>query len=154
MASSPIDGILKAYRIDANNHKTFITAGSVKKWGPSGSPDGVIGSTPEKWVDIAVMRGQNGEKIIKQFEKLHMTFTPAAAATTDATDCAFDIPITYGDGSTDSLGGPSIASVWDVFVLGDVALIANREYPVCELTAKQPFALGGGKIFASIENNA
>jgi len=72
----------------------------------------------------------------------------------NASDSEFAVPITYRDGSMDTLGSPDDATTWDVFVLGDVALIAGREYPCVERTIRQPCFLGGGKIFASIENNA
>jgi hypothetical protein len=71
-----------------------------------------------------------------------------------STDATWSLPIAYRDGSADSLSGPSDATTWDVFVLGDVALIAGREYPVCEKTVRAPFVLGGGKVHAGIENNA
>lgn len=119
--------------------------------GPSGSSVGVIASTPEKWIGLNPLVGAKGLNVN---DRLHVTFTPKASATTDASDCEFAIPIIYRDGGNDTLGSPDDSSVWDVFVLGDVALIANREYPVCEKTVRMPFALGGGKFFASIEDNA
>jgi hypothetical protein len=152
MASAQIDGVLKFYRITPSGSKVFLFAGNVKELGPSGSPDGVIGSTPEKWVKIPAITAPN--KVMRVNDKLHVTFTPDGAATTDASDAAWSIPITRQDGSHDSLGGPSLSNVWDVFVLGDVALIAAREYPCVEMVVRQPFALGGGKVFATIENNA
>jgi len=152
MASAQIDGILKFYRVTPTGAKVLLTSGATKYLGPSGSPDGVIGSTPEKWASIPSLNSAN--KILRVNDKLQVTFTPQAAATTDASDCEFVIPITLSDGTADSLGSPDDSSVWDSFVLGDVALIANREYPVCEKVVRQPFALGGNKVFASIENNA
>jgi len=152
MASAQIDGVLKFYRITPSGSKVFLTAGNIKELGPTGSSDAAIGSTPEKWVTIPALTAPN--KVLRTNDKLHVTFTPLGAATTDATDSIFSIPITRTGGAKDSLAGPSDATTWDVFVLGDVALIAGREYPCCEKTVRSPFALGGGKIFASIENNA
>jgi hypothetical protein len=154
MASAQINGVLKFYRIKSNNTKEFLYGGDIKALGPSGSSDGTIASTPEKWVYIPLQSAT--DKILRVNEKLLVTFTAASAATTDASDSAWAIPITYGDGSSDTLGGPSDSTVWDSFVLGDVALIAGREYPVCEKRVTQPFALGSNtqKAFASIENNA
>lgn len=152
MASAQINGVLKFYRISPNGRKEFITSGHTKELGPSGSSDGTIASTPEKWVSWPAFTGAG--KVCEVNDKLHVTFTPDAAATTDASDAAWVVPITLPDGSSDKLGGPSDSTVWDVFVLGDVALIANREFPVCEKTVRQRFALGGGKVFATVENNS
>jgi len=152
MASAQIDGVLKFYRITPTGSKVFLTGGHVKQLGPSGSPDAVIGSTPEKWVFIPQLTAAH--KILRVNDKLHVTFTPTGAATCDASDATWSIPISYKDGSADSLAGPSDSATWDVFVLGDVAVVAGREYPVCEKTIRQPMVLGGGKIFATIENNA
>lgn len=154
MVSAQIDGILKFYRITPTGSKIFIYGGHTKALAPSGSSVGVIASTPEKWVLLPILMGSNQEKILRVNDRLHVTFTPTPAATTDASDCAWVLPITYQDGSSDILDGPSVATTWDAFVLGDVALIAAREYPVCEKVVRQSFTLGGGKIFASIEDNA
>ncbi len=154
MASAQIDGTLKFYRITPTGNKIFIYGGHTKALGPSGSSVGVIASTPEKWILLPVLMGSSKEKVLQVNDKLHVTFTPTPAATTDGSDCAWVLPITYQDGSSDILAGPSDAATWDVFVLGDVALIAAREYPVCEKTVRQSFALGGGKVFASVEDNA
>lgn len=154
MVSAQIDGVLKFYRVTPTGARIPIVGADVKQLGPSGSSDGVIASTPEKWVEWPVLKGAQGEKVLRVNDKFAVTFTPKAAATTDASDCEFALPITLSDGASDSVGSPDDATTWDSFVLGDVALIANREYPVCEKVVRQPFALGGGKIFASIENNA
>ena len=154
MASAQIDGVLKFYRVTTSGSKVFIFGGHTKALGPSGSADAAIGSTPEKWLLLPVMTGLQKEKVLNVNEKLHVTFTPTAAATTDASDATWSVPIAYADGSTDTLNGPSDTVTWDVFVLGDVALIAGREYPVCEKTVRMPFAIGGGRIHAGIENNA
>ena len=152
MVSTQIDGTLKFYKITPTGTKIFLFGGNMKEIGPSGSSEGVIGSTPEKWVTLPAITAPN--KVLRVNDKLHVTFTPSTAATTDATDSQFSIPITRQDGSRDTIGSPDDTTEWDTFVLGDVALIANREYPACEKTVRQPFALGGGKIFCSIENNA
>jgi len=154
MASAQIPGVLKFYRKRSNGSKEFILGGDLSALGPSGSSDGTIASTPEKWLFINPVTGVNKEKVLRVNEKLHVTFTPKGAATTDASDAEWAIPIIYQDGSNDVLGSPDDTTVWDSFVLGDVALIAGREYPVAEKRVTQEFALGGGKIFATIEDNS
>lgn len=154
MVSAQVNGVLKFYRITPTGTKVLIYGNHTKALGPSGSSDGGIASTPEKWLNLPAMRGVNGEKVLRVNDKLHVTFTPADAKTVDASDAEWVLPILYQDGSADVLGGPDDATEWDVFVLGDVALIASREYPCVEKTVRQPFVLGGGKVFASIEDNA
>lgn len=154
MVSAQIDGVLKFYRITPTGTKVLIYGSHTKALGPSGSSEGVIASTPEKWLNLPAMRGVQGEKVLRVNDKLHVTFQPAAAKTCDSSDAVWVIPILYQDGSADVLAGPSDATEWDVFVLGDVALVAAREYPCVEKTVRQPFVLGGGKVFASIEDNA
>lgn len=151
MTSAQEPGVLKFYRITPSGSKIFLYGNNIAALGPSGSADGVIGSTPEKWLNLSAIT--SAEKILQVNDKLHITFTADSADTTDASDCEFSIPITYQNGSQDTLGSPDDSNYWDVFQLGDVALIAGREYPVCEKTVRQPFALGGGKIFASIEDD-
>jgi len=151
MASVQEDGVLKFYRVTPTGSKVFLYGNDIKALGPSGSADGVIQATPEKWITLNAITAPN--KVLRVNDKLHVTFTPKGADTTDASDSEFSIPITYKDGGQDTLGSPDDSTVWDVFQLGDVALIAGREYPVCEKTVRQPFALGGGKIFASIEDD-
>jgi hypothetical protein len=153
MASAQEPGVMKFYRITPTNSKIFIFGANIAALGPSGSADGVIQSTPEKWLNVPIQKGMNGEKVLRVNDKLLVTFTAFGADTTDASDCEFSIPITYRDGSSDVLGSPDDSTVWDSFVLGDVALVANKEYPVCEKVVRQEFALGGGKIFASIEDD-
>jgi hypothetical protein len=152
MVSAMVDGVLKFYRITPTGTKVLLTSGATKYLGPSGSSEGIIASTPEKWANLPALG--SSAKVLQVNDKLQVTFTPVAAVTVDASDAAWVIPITLADGTADSLNGPSDANSWDSFVLGDVALIAAREYPVCEKVIRAPFALGGGKIFASIENNA
>lgn len=154
MVSAQIDGVLKFYRITPSGSKIFIYGGHTKALAPSGSVDGVIASTPEKWLSLPILKGSQSEKVLRVNDKFHVTFTPAGAKTCDASDGGIVIPITYQDGSSDTLGKFDDSTVWDVFVLGDVAMVASREYPVAEKTVRSSFALGGGKIFASVEDNA
>lgn len=154
MVSAQIPGVLKLYRITPTNNKIFLFGGDVAALAPSGSSEGVIASTPEKWLMLNPILGVSKDKVLQVNDKLQVTFTPKGAATTDASDAEWAIPIVYQDGSSDVLGSPDDTTVWDSFVLGDVALIAGREYPCTEKMVRQSFAIGGGKIFASIENNA
>lgn len=155
MVSAQIKGTIKFYRITPTGSKVLLFASNMAALGPSGSSDAAIASTPEKWTYLPIQLAP--AKVLQVNDKLHVTFTPDAAATTDASDGIHAIPITYQDGTSDVLSGSwDLTTIWDSFALGDVALIAAREYPVCEKIVRQPFALGSNiiKAFASIENNA
>lgn len=154
MVSAQIPGELKFYRISPTNSRTFLHGASLSALGPSGSSDGVIASTPEKWSFIPLQNAPN--KVMREGDRLLLTFTPAGAATTDASDCEFSIPITLQDNSITTLGGPDSSVDWDVKVLADKALVAGDEAEVCIKKVTFPFALGSNlsKAFASIENNA
>ena len=153
MVSAQISGILKLYRVDTNNNQHFITGGNIAALGPSGSSEGVIASTPEKWLYVNPI--VSDDKRLRTNEKLLATFTPAAAATIGtATKSKAVIPIVYQDGSSDVINDFASSVDWDVKILATKAVIAGDETPIAIKTIRQPFAIGGGKIFTSIENNS
>ena len=155
MVSAQIAGTIKHYRVAPNGSKELVFSGPTSSLGTGGSSDGAIAQTQEKWLRLRPLTAP--DKIFNVNDQHEVTFTPAAAATTDASDAKWSIPITYDDGTSDILGGgPDSTSDWDVFVLGDVALIANREYSVCARTVRRRYALGNDTLpfFQSIENNA
>jgi hypothetical protein len=57
MVSAQIDGVLKFYRITTTGAKILIYGNSVKALAPSGSSEGVIASTPEKWITLPLFVG-------------------------------------------------------------------------------------------------
>lgn len=154
MVSAQIAGTLNFYRVTPNNGRVFLFGNTVSALGPSGSSDGTIASTPEKWSFIPLQSA--ADKVLRVNDKLLVTFNAFAAATTDASDAEWVIPITLQDGSVQVLGSPDNTVDWDVKVLADRALVAGEETEVVIKTIRQPFALGSNvaKAFASIENNA
>jgi hypothetical protein len=153
MASAQIAGTLRFYRVDANRNQKFIWGADIASSGPSGSSEGTIASTPEKWLFLNPFN--SADKVLRQNEILRVTFTANAAATAGtATKSRASIPISYSDGSTDNLGDFANAVFWDIKQLTAKAFVANDETPIAEKTVRTPFALGGGRIFASVENNA
>lgn len=157
MVSAQISGVLNFYRVDSNNNRTFIFGGDIAGLGPSGSSQGAIASTPEKWTFIPLQN--SADKVLRVNEKLLVTFTPVAAATTAATASYSRavIPITYQNGSSTTLSNFSNSVDWDVTQLpASLALVAGYETIIAIKTARQAFALGSNvqKVFASIENNS
>jgi len=152
MVSAQAPGKLKFYRKRANGSMEFIYGNVVASLGPSGSSDGTIASTPEKWLMLPAFTAP--DKVLAVNDQLVVTYEADAAVTVDASDCEFTIPITFADGSPSTLGSPDSTVDWDAKVAGDEAYVAGRETIFCIKTVRQRFALGGGKIFASVENNA
>jgi len=154
MVSAQIAGQLRFYRKTPTNSKVFLFGNTTSSLAPSGSSDGAIASTPEKWTFIPLQSAEH--KVLRVNDTLEVTFEAAANATTDASDSEWVIPITLQDGSIQVLNSPDNSVDWDAKVLGDIAFVAGVETIVCMKTIRQPFALGSNvqKAFASIENNA
>lgn len=153
MTSAQEEGKLTFYRQTANGSRIRIIGMAVSALGPSGSPDGAIGSTPEKWPFIPAQTAPN--KVLRVNERLVVTFRPAATDTLDASDCRFVIPITYQDKSEDVLGDPDDSTDWDVQQAGDNLYTVGVEADLCAKKVLQPFALGSNtqKAFASVEDD-
>jgi len=151
MVSAQVKGKLNFYRRKPDNSMVFIYGNNIAALGPSGSSDGTIASTPDTWINLAA---QLGEKVLQVNDQLVVTMTLNTAATTDASDGEVSIPISYKDGSTDSLSSFDDSSEWDAQQLGDTAFLAGVETVIAAKTVRKPFALGGGKIFVSVEDNA
>jgi len=154
MASAQAPGKLRFYRQTATGSRVFLFGNDVAALGPSGSSDGTIASTPEKWTFIPALTAQN--KVLRAGDKLLVTYEPNAGVTIDASDCEFVIPITFQDGSGSTLGGPDNSTDWDVTQATDIAFVAGIESTLCVKSVDQPFVLGSNvsKAFASIEDNA
>lgn len=155
MVSAQIKGKLKFYRrVGGNGALVPLFENNVAALGPSGSSDGVIASTPEKWTYIPVQATQ--AKALRVNDHLVVSVIATTAVTTDASDGKVILPYTAQDGTGGTLGDFDNASDWDVQVLGDVALLANVETIIAAKKVLAPFALGSDtqKCFISVENNA
>lgn len=151
MASVQEPGIVRWYRITPSGNKILIYSGNTAALGPSGSADGVIASTPEKWTYVAPITDPN--KVLRVNDQLLVTFESFAADGVDVSDCESSVPITYQDGTPDVLRAIDDSTEWDVKVAADKTLVANDETPLCVKTVRRPFAFGGGKMFFSIEDD-
>jgi len=152
MVSKQVIGIVTFYRITPNGHKIKIYENNLAALGPSGSSEGTIASTPEKWLTLPVINAK--DKVLRVNDQLEITGTLVGAETLDASDSQFVIPITFSDGGVGTLVAPDNTTEWDVKACGDLVMIADIEMSLCKKTIRKPFALGGGKIFLSMEDNS
>jgi len=155
MVSAQIAGTIKFYRVTPTNARVLLWGGNIAYIGPSGSSEGVIASTPEKWSFIPLTTG--ADKVLNVNEKLLVTFTSAVTATIGTnTKSKAAIAITYRDGTSDVIGDFSSSVDWDDKQLAAKALVIGDETELCRKTVRLPFALGSNvnKSFTSLENNA
>lgn len=155
MASAQVKGKLKFYRRAGGSGAMIpLFENDIAALGPSGSSDGAIASTPEKWTFIPLQN--TPAKVLRVNDHLVVAITLSTAATTDSSDGEVVLPITYQDGTGGTLGGFDNTIDWDVQQLGDVALLANVETIIAAKKVLTPFALGSNtqKCFVSVENNA
>ena len=154
MVSAQVKGKLRFYRVTPGGSKVLLYGNNIAALGPSGSSEGNIASTPEKWIFIPVQTG--GNKPLMVNDMLEMTIELGVAATIDASDSEFSLAMTYKDGTSDTIGSPDDSSEWDDKQAGDTAFLANTETVLCRKTVRKPFALGSNtmKSFLSVENNA
>ena len=155
MVSAQVKGKLKFYRrAGGSGAMVPLFENDIAALGPSGSSDGTIASTPEKWTFIPLQ--SSTAKVLRVNDHLVVSITLNTAATTDASDGEVVLPLTYQDGTGGTLGGFDNTIDWDVQQLGDVALLANVETIIAAKKVLTPFALGSNtqKCFVSVENNA
>lgn len=154
MVSAQGDAVVRFYRKAPSGQQVFLYGNHVKALGPSGSSDGTIASTPEKWVYIPPQASK--EKILQVNDHLVATIEAKTAFTSDASDGEVILPLTLLGGGVDILTGFDNSRDWDVQQFGDVALLANQEITCAEKTIRQPCVFGNNytKAFVSVENNA
>ena len=154
MVSAQVKGMLRFYRKTPTGSLIFLHGGDLAALGPSGSSDGSIASTPEKWGFIPMQSAQH--KVLRVNDQLVVSIELKTGATTDASDGEAVIPITLQDGSVITLSGFDNVVDWDALQLGDIAIVANVETIVAKRKVAQPFMLGSNtsKAFISVEDNA
>ena len=141
MASAQESGTVKfVVRTPSGNEYVLLTS-SVEALGPSGSPDGVIGSTPEKWLYQPI----DPSKIPKD-SRIYIYVKLQTADGIDWSDCALHLPMTMPNGrqivlvnsdfTGSDLAAGTTAGVWHELAYYDVTM---------------PMHFGGGKIYNSID---
>lgn len=154
MVSAQVKGVLKFYRKTPTGSMIFLHGSDLAALGPSGSSEGAIASTPEKWGFLPMQSAPH--KVLRVNDQLLVSLTLKTAATTDASDGEVVLPITLQDGSVTSLAGFDNSTDWDVQQLGDTAFLANVETMIAAKKILSPFMLGSNtqKVFVSVEDNA
>ena len=140
MVSAQVKGTLKFYRKTASGTMIPLFSNNLAALAPSGSSEGTIASTPEKWTFIPLQNSPS--KALRVNDHLLVTLTLSTAATTDASDGKVILPCTYQDGTGFTLGDFDNATDWDVQQLGDSAYLADVETVIAAKKILQPFALG------------
>jgi len=154
MASAQVKGVLKFYRKTSTGSMIFLYGNDLAALGPSGSSDGSIASTPEKWVFIPEQAAPH--KILNVNDLLVVTLELKTGATTDASDGEAVIPLTFTDRSMTTVSGFDNTTDWDALQLGDVAIVADLETVIAAKKIAQRCVLGSNtaKAFVSVEDNA
>jgi len=143
MASAQEPGVVKVVVRGPSGVEYPLYQGSSAGLGPSGSADGVIQSTPEKWLFVPT----NPNPITKDSRVIiYVKLTSADGI--DWSDCGTHIPVTMangqasvlvnGDFTGSDLPASTTAGVWHELAYYDVT---------------QPMHFGGGKIFFSLEDD-
>lgn len=156
MVSAQIPGVVRIYGKGTDGRTILLSSASVYWFGPGGSSDATIANTPEKWnfLPLSPVTCGPGTSLV-------VTFQPGGAATTDASDGTWQLPVRV-NGIDTVVGNAANATgtMTDAFTTdltpGDDALVANIERPIQILRAKEgiKWQLGGNRVFVSIENNA
>jgi len=155
MASAQEPGRLDVYIKAPSGNRQKVYGAAIEWWAPGGSPDGVPANTPEKWnfLPLSPIRGTAGYMI--EFE-----FTAPAVDGIDASDCSFQIPVMV-NGNPEIIGNSAHAAGKgsDAFsvdlTFADYTTVANQTVQIYRLRANEgvQFQVGGGRVFASIEDD-
>lgn len=155
MVSAYIKGTYRIYIESPSGTRKLVMSAPAYWYCLTGSSDGVIAQTSEKWNYLPVNKevGVAGYKIVVTIQ--------GVAATMDASDGVWIIPVIV-NGILQIIGNPANVSGLgnDNFTTdltpADITLVAANETPVAVIRAKEGirFQVGGGKVFLSIEDNA
>jgi len=155
MVSAQIAGNLNLYIRSPDGSRRLQASGATAMFGPSGSSNGAIASTPEKWTYLAPCADIGGSNYMLEVE-----FIPGASATLDISDAAWQIPVIVNGvaqyvGNPDNASGIGNPNFFKDFLIGDVAVVAASPTLLAQLRLKAgTFQVGGNKIFMSVEDNA
>jgi len=155
MVSAQVKGKLKFYRrVGGSGAMIPLFENNIAALAPSGSSEGVIGSTPDAWTFIPLQN--TVAKNLRVNDHLVVSLTLSTAATTDASDGKVILPITFGSGTGGTLGDFNNSVDWDVQQLGDTAFLANVETMIAAKKILAPFSLGSNtqKCFISVEDSS
>jgi hypothetical protein len=119
----------------------------------TGSSEGVISQTSEKWAYVGRVGTPKGGFFYGGCE-LVVSFIPDANATLDISDARWNIPLTLNNGSQIVL--TNNATSMNSYLIGDNTVVANNETVLGKYRAPegQYWMFGGGSIYISVMDNA
>lgn len=158
MASSRAAGQYAIFIENLSGERRLVKTSDAAYWNCAnlGSPDGAISTTalPNEWsfLPLSTEIGGGGYRIV-------FVFTPSAGVTLDASDCVAIIPVNIG-GNQETIGfnggnGINNSNFSSVIALGDTAYVSGQPTVAWSIAANSgvTFSVGGGTVFASLENN-
>ena len=149
MASSQEAGLVTLYLVTKSGNRYKLLQNRVEALGPSGSPNHVVGSTPEKWLYIPPQG-----KVIPPDSKIYLLFKSDEDDTCDVSDCVISIPFTHVQtGNVTIITDADFKKVDGITALADMSLPAGQEITWGVADAPAHHVFGGGKIFISIEDD-
>lgn len=144
MASAAIAGLIEVEFQSPTGNIYPLIQGANSELGPSGAPDHVPASTPEKWVYVPM-----DQKTIPANSQIRVFMTVDSAATQDESDNFVSLPFRDLSNKVVKIRDSDMTAV-----LGDAAYVAGAKTLIYTYNTRQPLRFGGGLIFVSVENNA
>jgi hypothetical protein len=119
----------------------------------TGSSEGVISNTPEKWLRVGLVGDPKGKPFYGGCE-LVVSFIPDANATLDISDARWVIPITLANGTLINLSNN--ATDMNGFLIGDNTVVAAVEgnLGIHRAPEGRYWYFGGGSLYISVMDNA
>jgi len=154
MVSAEIHGNVKIYvRSPTGNSTKVFEARTEAVAQLTGSPDGVIAQTPEKWLVVGLVGDPNNNYFYGGCE-LVVAFVPDANATLDISDARWVIPITLENGTMVTLANNTTAM--NGYLIGDSTVVAANEtvLGIHRAPEGRNWLFGGGSIYISVMDNA
>lgn len=143
MVSAQEPGNVTFYVTNPQGEKKKLFGNNVAALGPSGSADGAIASTPEKWLFLPL----DGKTILPN-SIITIEVTLNAADGIDWSDCALVLPYVNASGGADSFQNADFTGTDLV-----AATTAGTPHQLAYMVVKQPIRIGGGKVFFSLEDD-
>lgn len=154
MVSAQVHGQVKIYvRSPAGNQVQALSQRTEAIAMLTGSPDGVIAQTSEKWLRVGLVGDPKGKPFYGGCE-LVVSFIPDANATLDISDARWVIPIQLVNGTALNLSNNT--TDMNAYLIGDNTVVAGNETVLGKHRAPEGryWYFGGGSIYVSVMDNA
>lgn len=143
MVSAQEPGNVVFYVTNPEGVKSKLFGNNVAALGPSGSADGAIASTPEKWLFLAL-----DKRTIRPQSLITIEVTLNAADGIDWSDCALVLPYVNASGASDNFQNADFTGTDLV-----AATTAGTPHQLAYMLVKQAIRIGGNKVFFSLEDD-